>query len=456
MTLRISGLASGLDTESIITALIEARKVPITTLEEKVEENNELYEIWSEVDLGTSNLSASLTTLNSFTTWSEKTFSSTFSSVVSGNVTGALASSGTYTVSVSQLADEANMNGSVQASAQDVLNYSGSFSIAGNKGTAEITVETGDALYDVMNKINMSKEDTGVEARIIGTTLVIESSSSGADQSFTITSTSGTALADLGFTDGATATGKDLLATVDGIPVTSSKNDSVSTLISGVTLNFTDTGTSKITIEQDTESTIAAIESFITAYNELMEYLGEQTAISDINDPEQIGPLQGDRLASQIPTRSRSILTQSIEKNETIKTLYDCGIWTDGKENEIKIVDMDKLQDALENNFQEVSTLFRGYGSSSDQRDNDGVTRQLSEYVGYLQKIEVGGITVKMSGIVDDTIRLEDKIEKMNKDLETYEISLWRHYASMEESVSTIQRSSQYLLDALGMSNKDD
>ena len=117
---------------------------------------------------------------------------------------------------------------------------------------------------------------------------------------------------------------------------------------------------------------------------------------------------------------------------------------------------MDKLQDALENNFQEVSTLFRGYGSSSDQRDSDGVTRQLSEYVGYLQKIEVGGITVKMSGIVDDTIRIEDKIEKMTKDLETYEISLWRHYASMEESVSTIQRSSQYLLNALGMNKKDD
>ncbi|MBN2640870.1 MAG: flagellar filament capping protein FliD [Victivallales bacterium] len=456
MTLRISGLASGLDTESIIKALIEARKVPITTLEEKVEENNELYEIWSEVDLGTSNLSASLTSLNSFTTWSEKTFSSTFSTVVTGNVTGAIASNGTYTVSVSQLADEANMNGSVQASAKDVLNYSGSFSIAGNDGTAEITVETGDSLQDIMNKINDSKEDTGVESRIIGTTLVIESSSSGADKSFTITSTSGTALADLGFTDGATATGKDLLATVDSIPVTSSKNDSVSTLISGVTLNFTDTGTSKITIEQDTESTIAAIESFITAYNELMEYLAEQTAISDINDPDQIGPLQGDRLASQIPTQSRAILTQSIEKNETIKTLYDCGIWTDGKENEIKIVDMDKLQDALENNFQEVSTLFRGYGSSSDQRDNDGVTRQLSEYVAYLQKIEVGGLTVKMSGIVDDTIRLEDKIEKMNKDLETYEVSLWRHYASMEESVSTIQRSSQYLLNALGMNNKDD
>lgn len=456
MTLRISGLASGLDTESVITALIDARKVPITTLETKVEENNELYEIWSEVDLAVSNLSATLTTLNSFSTWSEKTLSSTFTSVVSGNVSGALASNGTYTVHVTQLADEATMNGSVQASAKDALSYSGSFSIAGNKGTAEVTVAEEDSLQDIMNKINASKEDTGVEAHIIGTTLVMASTSSGDDQSFTVTSSTGTALTDLGFTDGATAIGKNLLATVDSIPVTSSKNDSVSTLISGVILNFTDTGTSKITVEQDTESTIAAIQDFITAYNELMTYLDEQTAISDINDPDQIGALQGDRLASQIPTKSRSILTQSIEKNETIKTLYDCGIWTDSKENEIKIVDMDKLQDALENNFQEVSTLFRGYGSSSDQRDNDGVTRQLSEYIGYLQQIEVGGLTVKMSGIVDDTIRIEDKIEKMNRDLEKYEVSLWRHYASMEQSVSSIQRSSQYLLDALGMSKKDD
>ncbi len=463
MTLRLSGLASGLDTESVIEALIEVKQEPIDTLEDELDEYEEIYDVWEEVDLAVSTLSAAVTDLCSYSTWTAKTLESSDDTVVDGTVSGSLADTGTYEIEVTQLAvaHSYHTDTSSVSDTDSELGYSGTFTING----VEITVESTDSLEDIRDAINDVTDDmdgAGATASIIGTALVITSGETGEGNEMTITDTDGI-LTDLGLFDNETAA-QDLEATIDGIAVTSTSNDSVADFITGVTLNFDSVGTTTISIERDTESIIECIETFIDAYNELMDYLGEQTEYVDDEEAEDSdneegdsGLLNGDSLANQIQRKCRSILTQLSSDNETVTSLYSCGIWTEDETNNFAIVDEDALEDALNSNFEEVQDLFRSYGTDDEtDNDEDGLFRQLDTYLDYLLDETDGGIATKMDTISDKTTRLEDKIEEMETDLETYELELWAHYAVMEEAVSTIQTSADYVLSALGESTSDD
>ncbi len=463
MTLRLSGLASGLDTESVIEALIEVKQQPIDTLNDELDTNSEIYDIWEEIDLATSTLSAAVTDLCSYSTWNAKNITFSDEDVVDGTVSGSLANDGDYYLIVTDLAvaHSYHTDTSAVSDTDSQLNLSGTFTING----VEITVNTTDSLEDIRDSINSetsNMDGVGATASIIGTALVLTSGETGVGNEMTITDTDGI-LTGLGLFNNETAA-QDMAGTIDGISVSSTTNDSVSDFITGVTLNFNETGTSTIRVNRDTESIIETIDTFITAYNDLMDYLSVQTEYVDSeeagstdNEEGDSGLLNGDSLANQIQRKCRAILTQVTNENETVTSLYSCGIWTESEDNNFAIVDEDALEDALNSNFEEVQSLFRSYGSADPtDEDEDGLFRQLDSYLTYLLDGTGGGISTKMDTIADKDARLEDRIERMQADLETYELELWQHYAIMEEAVSTIQTSADYVLSAIGESRSDD
>ena len=153
-------------------------------------------------------------------------------------------------------------------------------------------------------------------------------------------------------------TGGDFSAEINGVPVSGTKNSGITDFVEGVTFNFLDNKDTTIEVKRDTDSVKTAFEDFITAYNEAMEELEDYTRI-EVQSNESTGDtavgtavLQGDSAATNMkvpkPFEYYSKPNTNTEGLFAGRTLQAIGIWTDGRENRLRMVSESTLEDALE------------------------------------------------------------------------------------------------------------
>lgn len=459
-TIRLGGMASSLDTEAVIKVMMQYKQQTIDRTQERVDSESELYGIWNEVDTGVSMLKVNTANLTSYTNWQQKALESGDSSIVTGTVGSySGAEVGSYKLVVSQLAQAHRYNSDAQTSTTSELGWTGVFSVNGQ----EISVEATDTLTTIKDKINAKAADmtgAGVKAYLLGNKLVMESKSTGIGNDITLSNVSGDdVLTNLGiYNVGNEQTACNLEATINGISVSSTNNTKVSTFVPGVTLNFTDTGTTNVNVKRDTDTIKSLINTFITSYNDVMSYMTTVTSSNVKGDgasASSTGMLQGDSVANAISDKSRWIITQCntnpSQMNQDFNTLQKIGIWTTGQENQLSLVDEQKLDDALANNFDDVMNLFRGYGDANG--NGQGILRQYETYLDGLTDPINGSITLREETLSSSMDDLNAKINKMKVDLISYEAELWSHFASMETSVSSINSQGNYVLSTLGQSS---
>ncbi|MBN6186953.1 flagellar filament capping protein FliD [Aneurinibacillus sp. BA2021] len=152
---RISGMASGMDTESLVKKLMDAERIPVNKLRqnrEKLGWQSDAYRKWN-MDI------FSFRTKTLFDMKLSKTYG-TFSvgSSQADKITGtatADAIPGTYTVKVNQLAEGATLQGKLAGAASDKLvDKETTFSIAVNGKQTEITLGPDDTVNELVNKLN--------------------------------------------------------------------------------------------------------------------------------------------------------------------------------------------------------------------------------------------------------------------------------------------------------------
>ena len=249
-------------------------------------------------------------------------------------------------------------------------------------GNAEFTIDENTTIKGLISKIN-SSEDAGVSAYwdASQSELVLTSKTEGA---FNINIEKGTS----NFTDlfGYTTTTTDRWGnsttklnnqqlgdyaelTINGTTLISSSNTVTSEIsgIEGLTLTLNsvskadDTGTinpSTVKVEQDSDALLDAAKSFVTAYNE---------AISNIDDNTSYGDaLYGDSALTSLRTNLRRTATASIDDG-TMKLLSDIGITTGKANNSTSTtgvntlqIDEDKFKEALAKNPEAVKSLLVG------------------------------------------------------------------------------------------------
>ena len=176
--LRISGLATGLDTDSIVQQLIRAASIPL----DRLEQQKQWYQ-WQQEDLRDINSQLmSLRNDNVFKlklqgTFMAKTVTSSNPSVATATA-GANAVNGSYTISVSQLAQAATTASTDKIGAAtknsdgtytyNALNNTGSDITLYLKGLdgndKEIIIKNGATIKDVVAAINAKTNETGVSA----------------------------------------------------------------------------------------------------------------------------------------------------------------------------------------------------------------------------------------------------------------------------------------------------
>jgi len=447
-TLSAAGIGSGLDVNSIVTALVNDRKAAsqqqITT---RTNQTNSLLNGLTSLNSALGGIQTALATLSAASTFSSYNATLTAqgsSSSIGTATTMSSAHPGTYTIAVSQLATAQKRASSPVTSGTAV--GAGTLNITVGSTTMNLAVSATDTLSSIATAINNSSTNPGVTATIVngtnGQQLMLSSSKTGVANAFTVsanaTSSSGlTSLANTLNTPGSTEA-QDAKLTLDGIAVTSPTN-SVSGMMDGVTLNLTGTGTNTLTVAQDNTAATNAIQGLVDAYN---SYASTVTSLSsfDTTGANPPGVLLGDNTLTSVQSQIASVLSNSVKGN-SIGTLANVGI-TRNADGTMSL-DTDKLAAAFQSNPSAVKDLFtgpNGYGTTLNNTINT-----------YTQS---GGIISSRIGSLNDTLtQLGTQQTALDNRMATYQTQLQQQYTALDTLMSSLNNTSTYLTTALAQLN---
>lgn len=464
-TISAPGVGSGLDVNSIVSQLVAAEGDPQTqrlnTEEATYQSELTSYGTLKGALAAFEGAASALTTNSAFQT---KTANVSNSQVLSASATS-VASSGSYSVQISQLAQSQALASSTSYSAvSDTIGtgtltfkfgttsydpttdtYS-SFTENPNEPSKQVTITDG-SLQGIRDSINNA--NIGVTASIVqdgsGYRLLLVSDQSGADSTMQVsvaedgsnpTNTDNTGLSQLAFNASATnlqqtVAGQDANLTINGLAITSSSN-TLSGAIHGVTLNLLGQTTSgspvQVSVQGDTTSVSSSIQNFVKTYNDLISSISTLTSY----DPStgQAGPLLGDPAVRGIENDLRRALGSIVSTDSsTYQSLADIGITTQPTTQQLPdgtqqlagslVVDSTKLQTALSTDPAAVGRLFAAGGYTSDSLVNyvsSTSSTQAGTYPIDISQVATHGSYTGTSGVSSVTLDSSNNTFTVNVD----------------------------------------
>ena len=423
--------ASGLAIDSIVTGLMTIEKQPLNQLQTQINSYNTKLSAYGTLKSGLSTFQTALDKLSTaakFTAQSA-TLSDDKSIVATADGT---ATSGSYSIAVSQLAASQKLATTAFANTSDIigsgtLNISfgtytaadaangtaASFTANPNKEAISITIDSSNnTLSGIRDAINA--QNASVSASIVndgtGNRLVITSKETGEVNSMKIdvtdadgNSTDGSGLSALAYDPLAAAGGgknmtqlvaaQNALLTVDGLAVSKASN-TLNDVIQGVTLNLKSVTSSNTTLEvaTDTSAIQDSVQSFVDAYNKLNTSLRDLTKFVEGGSSSN-GPLLGDATARDISVKLKAMLSKASPTATTFRTLADIGIKSSSTDGSLSL-DSAQLTKALNTNLSDVAKLFAPSATTSDPQ----VT-----YMGSTSKTLSGTYAINVSQLANGT-----------------------------------------------------
>lgn len=308
--LRMSGLATGLDTTTIIQQLMAVERRPVDMMETRQATAQRKLDAYRAINTkimalqtAAKNVMGTSSTLSPFSN-NSATSSNTNAFTASAANT---ASPGTYNVTINNLASAQTYGGSAFNAAQ----AGGSFDINGPNGIASITVNAGDSAQDIANQVN-SNVNSSMNATVVGGRLLLSAKTSGAAGNATITQTGGGAsfMDDISLSAATNVAGVDASATVNGINITSS-NNVFTNAMSGVDLTAVAAGSGTVTIAKDNTAAVNGIKDLVAKFNDIVNTIRDYTKYDATT--KKGGVLAGDAFAQDLITRMTSQITESFD-----------------------------------------------------------------------------------------------------------------------------------------------
>ena len=433
-TSSISGLASGLDTASIIDQLMQLEKVPQDKLKTSQDNENTVLAALRSLNTDTALLASKAATLAKASTWQTLQGTSTGTGV-SVAVTDKAAPA-SFTLTVDRLATTHQLGFSTGAALTDVVAGS-QIKITGSDGVAHNISVGGGTLQEMVTAINGSSADTGVKATAVKVSdgsyrLIAESTKTGAASAFTLTKDDGSAL--LG--GAAVRAGTDAQISMGlGITATSATN-TFTDIVPGTSVTLDPTTaigtTSTINVKQNSSGIAASVGSFVDQINALLTKIDTQTAVK--TDTAAAGVLVGDPTARAL----RDQLLNTVFGDST-SSMATYGVQTDryGK----LVFDATAFQKAYDADPAGTAAKFT---SGATPAQDGWIARVSSVTKGASDSLD-GTFANAINGHTTTVTRLQKGIEDWDTRLELRRTSLERQYTALETALSTLQSQSTWL-----------
>lgn len=429
-TSSISGLASGLDTASIINQLMQLEAVPQTKLQAQQTAENNVIKALRQINTDAALLANNAAKLAKTETWQTLKSTSTSPSVTATATQKASASS--FTIVVGQLAKTAQTSYSSDlALGANALTVAGDPVVltAGDGTTHTISAGTG-SLQDLAAGINAAK--AGVTATTVRTgadtyRLLLTADTTGAGSAISLSNVSlGTATTDVG---------QDAQLTIGGIPA-SSKTNTFTDLVPGVSVTLSSSAktgdTATVSVAQDSSTVKTSVKALVDQVNSLLTSIDGQTA--NKTSTTSAGVLAGDSTARSL----RSALLTTVFGDGTT-SLAQYGIQTDryGK----LVFDADKFGAAYAADPAGVAAKF----TSATPPATDGWAARVASVAKSATDSYSGTITDAIKGHSTTVDRLTKSIADWDDRLEMRRSTLERQYTALETALSKLQGQSSWL-----------
>ncbi|WP_299261786.1 flagellar filament capping protein FliD [uncultured Kushneria sp.] len=441
MAIESLGVGSNLDLTSLLSGLKSAEQEKLAPINSKLSSTNAKLSGFGQLQ----------SSLESFQTASQKLNSAKlyegFSAKVSGSSLTATAEStaaaGSYDIKINTLATAQSL---ATAGRADTTSSIGTGALTVNVGDKSTAIDITDgSLAGIRDAINNA--DAGVKASIVndgsGTPyrLVLNSQTTGAASTMSFSSDN----SDLGaLFSGTTETvaASDASLTVNGLAITSSSN-TVEEAIQGVTLNLVETtaegASTKLTVNQDTESVKTAVEDFVKAYNSLADKISSLTKVSGEGDSVKGASLTGNSTVRSVQSTLRDAMSNTVD-GEGMNYLFEAGI-NFTKDGKLEVGDEKKLDEALANNLDGMKGLFAGDGKT-------GIASRLDTSITQMLK-DNGAVGSAKAGLESSVKSLEARSLRMQDTIETTVERYKKQFQQLDVMMSKLNNTQSYLSQQL-------
>jgi flagellar hook-associated protein 2 len=495
-TMRISGLASGMNTDEIVDNLVKAQSSRLNKMQQTKILTNWKSDSYRDVNKKIDEFRKAMEGLRLQSTFNKQAVTSGDSRI---EVSSAGISSQTeFVISEAVLATSAKpaivSNDSKMASGTSSI---GTSDISFNLNGTAITLTANMTFDQAIAKINESSVQTNVKASNVGGSLVFTSTNTGSSQSINIAgATVGNAL---GLTDTASPiTGSDASSgtvTINGTQIAISSNTFT---YEGVTFNVKQaisTGSNiSVNVGSDTQGIFDSIKTFVDKYNELIaDFNGKinekhyrdyrpllEDQKKDMNESDiklwdekaKSGLLTNDSTIRSFLTEMRNSLNSVVENAEVssnFKSLKDIGISfsPNYRDNGKLILDEAKLKGTLKTNLEDVKKLFTIKDTTTTSSLTTVTDSNMHKSSGFAWRIydrlntaisQLGSIAGSPNSFVDtkSTIAkqlksLDSNIEKEQDKIHAYEERLWKQFTAMEKALQQLNSQGSWLSQQLGL-----
>lgn len=449
------GLASGIDTESLVQKLISVQSAGLQRLQTQRSKAQNLQAAYNALSTKINTLKTAAATLANSSTYDSKSAisSNTTALGASASNTAAVAS---YNITVVRRSTSTRLSGGSPISSgtlnlTSTINSSGlSTAVTGdndpNLGSITINGATinydlsTDTLNSVISKINNSNAGVNALYDKFADRLVLTNKNSGSAAITVADNGTSNLAAALGMTSGTGATttlGQTAQITIDGLnngnPISSSDDifTEAETGITGLTLTLNaGTGSSQISVGNDNSAVRSKFDTFVTAYNAVVDFIAQQSAVSGTETNKQAGIFTGDQSIQFFQSSLREIVGGQVSGLPNgYNYLGGLGVGTTGTSADISVFDGDKLAAAFKNDPVSAKALL------SDS--TNGIMTKLNSFLQAQSTGANGLIRTKTDSSNDQIARLKTSIDRETLNLHAFEARTRASFAAMENAISS-------------------
>ena len=311
----------------------------------------------------------------------------------------------------------------------------GSFTI--NGVAINYNIDT-DSLGTVLDRINNSSAGVTASYDANNDQVLLTNNTTG-DTGITVADTSGNLLSALGLTSGTLAEGVNAQFSVNNGPTQTSASNTFSATALGVTglsVTANTTGTQTIAVASNTAPIATAIQSFITAFNQLQTDI---TTDTQINTDASTGTVtlsvlsSDDEVGDWATTLQTAAFSAGSGLSGSINSLDSLGIDFSGTTGQLSITSAATLQNALTQNPSGVAAFFQtaqtGFGSIMSSTINDIISQNSGE----------------TSTLQNQDTDLSNQITTMQNQLDAEQSQLETEFQAMETMLEQMQTESSTL-----------
>lgn len=447
MSFSLTGLASGLDTATIISQLMQIERIPYQKLEQRQNTLSSQQSIFRNINTKLSALRTAAEELSMSFNFDLRSTTVSDESVVKATASEGVPE-GSYVINVESLATRHSVASKAFSNLGEELNEALKITIAVGDESDIFTIDPDpdngltveQALDQLRQKINASGLD--VTASLITTDdsqgikrLVITSNKTGTANSISIDDENN----QFEFEDSVKA--EDAIFKVNGVEIKSSSNE-ISEVIPGLSLTLMKAGETTIHVQRDVDKIVEKVEAFVKAYNDVIS-----TVKSNLGKEKS---LQGDSTLRTLESHLNNLINRQVGNDpDALSFLFQIGLEVDkGKVDASSMTgtisfDKERFKSAFAANPDEVIRLFTY--QDKDHPDQNGIAVQFKNSLMEWTSYGTGILAMKIEGYTSEISLINQQMEAMETRLELKEQQLKRQFTAMESALIQLQNQQVWL-----------